>query len=1518
MNGDGLVDRVVSDKSTETFIVWPNSGMGFSSAFWVWENPSAEDNHPQVIDVESQVTVADLVDLDGDQLPDRVTSESSGTPWQAYFSNTAPGGSFPLAGKPDLLIRIENGMGGSVTLTYASSAKYLDAAGNLLNPDLPSPVITLSSSTFDDGRGTAATTRYAYAEGRYDASSREFRGFGRVTVTGPAVPTSAGVERAVTETLFHQDDQLKAVPSRVTVFQDTDGDLSILRETSHAYHADPSAPFDRLLASIREVTFGAGQAARVRKTVIPSYLDGAPTEVQDLGEVLDEEDPFNDGTADERITQIAYADSQGTHRVGLPSHVTVTTGDPDDRQSERWFYYDGLPLGQALVGLQTKVEEWLYDPFDAFTLIVSQSFVHDVYGNITGSRDPNGRLTRTEYDDTYHTFPVVKVLPPLAAGMEGMIQSRTFDAALGVSLTETDLNGNVTRTSYDVLGRRDGTFFAPAGRPEFPLTQTLYHDALLGVVDDGETGSPSAQHLTHRRFTRAGGAEVLTTRVFFDGLGRPTRHESPGDQGRTTVVMKGYDPAGRLSTATVPFFAGEAAPLSRTEHDALGRPVRQTRPDGTTLLSTYDLWDRTDELLGPSLESLRMRTTRRDASGRVFALEEWNPLDPDGDPGPTSTLYAYDPRGNLAMVTDPQGNVTLFLYDTLDRKVAMADPNTGNWRYEYDLAGNLSRRTDARGVSVTYAYDALDRLLSRTSPEGTVTFEYDSKAIGPVPNGLGRLVRARSPSLIQDFHYDAFGNVEQINYMNVGRINSFLHTFDLLGREISTIYPDRELVTREYDGPHLTRVSSADAPGGRYLEDASYDAIGRPTHLTLGNGASITYQYDPVTTRLSAIQAASIAGPVLDLTYGYTPEGNIEAIGDQIDPARSQAFIYDSLGRILSAQGVYGSQSFRYDPIGNLVEKGGVTLDYAVGPGTTGGPQAVKSAGAQSFDYDANGNMTRMGALTLSYDAEGHLSTVREGGATLSARRYDAFGRRWRNDAGGTRWFFGDDFEWDGQSGTKTIFAGGRPIAARTAPYVGARASGCAALLDGDAPRSSAAGDLLPWAILILSLAAMRGLAGARRPVRAAARATGVGFLITAHLAATAPVARALPLGDDGSVRQGTLFYVLDHLGSTSLLMDEAGTVVREVSYDPWGAVASSDGSVDLERKFTGQRLDSRTGLYDYGARAYHPGIGRFIQPDAVVPDPASSQALNRYAYVTNNPLRYTDPTGRFPFLPILLGAAFGAFASHVQGGNPWVGALIGGISGGVGAGVSAAFGGGVAGGVAAGLVSGGTHAALRGSGTLHGALLGGLTGGLLAGVSGLNIRGFGLEDLVNPVYRELARVTNTAFTGLQMAAAYGRRALDALTFGRFTTAFNTFQNVWNYPNHAVADSMARNRNAIGAGSVNGAEVYAVDEVPLGAEAVTLGRRIFVPRNAEGLPVVLDPKILDHELGHVAAFNLLGPLTIPFGVALGLGASPIAIGVALSHPPDRFLANLREALYTYHPGEQLLINRGSRFPELLP
>ena len=89
--------------------------------------------------------------------------------------------------------------------------------------------------------------------------------------------------------------------------------------------------------------------------------------------------------------------------------------------------------------------------------------------------------------------------------------------------------------------------------------------------------------------------------------------------------------------------------------------------------------------------------------------------------------------------------------------------------------------------------------------------------------------------------------------------------------------------------------------------------------------------------------------------------------------------------------------------------------------------------------------------------------------------------------------------------------------------------------------------------------------------------------------------------------------------------------------YTPYGSLNRREGLVDSTHKFTGQRFDGSTGLYFYNSRYYDPQLGRFIQADPIVPSPGDPQALNRYSYVRNNPLKYTDPSGHFFWLIGLL-----------------------------------------------------------------------------------------------------------------------------------------------------------------------------------------------------------------------------------------------------------------------------------------
>ena len=111
----------------------------------------------------------------------------------------------------------------------------------------------------------------------------------------------------------------------------------------------------------------------------------------------------------------------------------------------------------------------------------------------------------------------------------------------------------------------------------------------------------------------------------------------------------------------------------------------------------------------------------------------------------------------------------------------------------------------------------------------------------------------------------------------------------------------------------------------------------------------------------------------------------------------------------------------------------------------------------------------------------------------------------------------------------------------------------------------------------------------------------------------------------------GTLSYLLgDHLGSSSVTTNASGVKTASALYKAFGETRFSSGALGTDYKFTGQREQAELGLYFYGARWFDPSIGRFTSPDTMIPSTQGTQAWDRYAYVNNNPVRYTDPTGHF------------------------------------------------------------------------------------------------------------------------------------------------------------------------------------------------------------------------------------------------------------------------------------------------
>jgi RHS repeat-associated protein len=101
----------------------------------------------------------------------------------------------------------------------------------------------------------------------------------------------------------------------------------------------------------------------------------------------------------------------------------------------------------------------------------------------------------------------------------------------------------------------------------------------------------------------------------------------------------------------------------------------------------------------------------------------------------------------------------------------------------------------------------------------------------------------------------------------------------------------------------------------------------------------------------------------------------------------------------------------------------------------------------------------------------------------------------------------------------------------------------------------------------------------------------------------------------------------VDHLGTVSVATNASAQVLARTLNLPYGGVRWASGVMPTDYGFTGQK-DTGLGLVYLHARYYSGWVGRFISADTVVPELGNPPSLNRFSYVRNNPVKYTDPTG--------------------------------------------------------------------------------------------------------------------------------------------------------------------------------------------------------------------------------------------------------------------------------------------------
>ncbi|HEX7047248.1 MAG TPA: RHS repeat-associated core domain-containing protein [Gammaproteobacteria bacterium] len=626
------------------------------------------------------------------------------------------------------------------------------------------------------------------------------------------------------------------------------------------------------------------------------------------------------GTSNARIVSTTWHSN-----LGRPVSV-VESG----RTTSHTYDASGNRLTETITDTATdkvRTTTWTYNDFDQVL-------------TIDGPRMDVNDVTTYTYDSFGNLATVTNALGHLT-------QYPSYDAH-GNPLEIIDPNGIVTKLAYDLRQRlvsRTVAFGTPSA------TTTLFDYDLAGQLE--KTTLPNGSWISYE----------------YDAAHRMTAIEDSAGNCIDYVL----DAMGNRIEEAVTGPGGVVFNETFRDYNTLNRLVSEYGPEGSTVSYGYDAEGKRTTVTDAANN---VTTSRYDALDRLFETV-------DALSGVTS--YAYDARDNLTQVVDPRGVTTGYTYNGFNELVETDSPDAGITSYTYDKAGNRISQTDARSITTSFTYDALNRLTFIDYPgtDQDITYIYDGGASG-CANCIGRLTRIDDETGYTTYSYDARGNlVNKLSVVETATGQQFLpvgYGYDSADKLTSLSYPSGDLVQYQRDahgrvtGLTLTKADGAPVNLATNIQHAPFGPV---TALTFGNGIAESRSFDQE-GRISRIQSTA-----LDLRYTWSTTGNITAITDNLDAARTQSFDYDALYRLTDASGIYGDLVYGYDAVGNretltATPPSGIpeTTTYTYATTSNRLATITDASGTTIYQYDANGNTTDNGDHAFAYDNRNRLATA--------------------------------------------------------------------------------------------------------------------------------------------------------------------------------------------------------------------------------------------------------------------------------------------------------------------------------------------------------------------------------------------------------------------------------------------------------------------------------------------------------------------------------------------------------------
>lgn len=473
-----------------------------------------------------------------------------------------------------------------------------------------------------------------------------------------------------------------------------------------------------------------------------------------------------------------------------------------------------------------------------------------------------------------------------------------------------------------------------------------------------------------------------------------------------------------------------------------------------------------------------------------------------------------------------------------------------------------------------------------------VTWIYDKTKIGG-PYAKGRLVQMNDGSGSLASVYDRLGQITELTRTLDGKDYTAKFDYDKAGRITSLTYPDNEKVLYHYGGDGF--VNSVRIHKGSILvKDAMYDALGALRSCTFGNELETQYEYDTLSKSnqlLKRIATGFFADPpskVPAVPFDPTkktvgPDSAIPVMPEML--LQNLSYSYDLKGNIICRKDGMDdkhSEDYYYDAFDRLTQVKRNNLKY-------------------KYEYDGLGNLTKMGGDVHEYKKGGWAGPHAVTKVIPANAGSSSPGIRYTYDGNGNRIQMVDEKN----KKTKYVYDYENHLVSvnqkQTFTYDG---SGVRVKSKFGKQDST----LTPF------------------PFYEIVKGKTMKYYYVNEMLIAKKDASLAPPND-------LLFYHPEHLGSLHFMSNSKGEAVGELEYHPFGETRSVSGDTLLGKyRFTSQSLDS-SGLYYYGARYYDPSIGKFVTPDPLdglfrEAGLGSSQRINLYSYVHNNPINYFDPSG--------------------------------------------------------------------------------------------------------------------------------------------------------------------------------------------------------------------------------------------------------------------------------------------------